>query len=124
MFYNDSEAIISRISAHCPEGQTFLSEKHLKEFASHIQSVKMIQNMKVTLAKNLLRESKLPTSLEQLFNPQLLKKLRLIVTGRCNSSRHQLFMREKMKNFSKMKLVKTFPRISMTSERLSNNDIL
>jgi len=101
MFYNDSEAIISRISAHCPGGQTFLSEKHLKEFASHIQSVKMIQNMKVTWSKNLLRkESKLPISLQQLFNPQLLKKLHFIATGRCNSSRHQLFMREKMKNFS------------------------
>jgi len=42
MFYNDSEAIISRISAHCPRGQTFLPEKHLKEFASHIHLVKMI----------------------------------------------------------------------------------
>ena len=81
--------------------------------------------MKVTWSKNLLRkESKLPISLQQLFNPQLLKKLHFIATGRCNSSRHQLFMREKMKNFSKMKLVKTFPRNSMTSDRLSNNDIL
>jgi len=28
------------------------------------------------------------------------------------------------KNFSKMKLVKTFPRNSMTSERLGNTDLL
>ena len=42
IFYNDSEAIISRISAHCPGGQTFLSEKHLKEFANHIHLAKMI----------------------------------------------------------------------------------
>jgi len=34
--------IISRISAHCPGGQIFLSEKHLKEFANHIHLVKMI----------------------------------------------------------------------------------
>jgi len=42
IFYNDSEAIISRISAHCPGGYIFLSEKHLKEFANHIHLVKMI----------------------------------------------------------------------------------
>jgi len=42
IFYKDSEAIISRISAHCPGGQTFLLEKHLKEFANHIHLVKMI----------------------------------------------------------------------------------
>ena len=29
------------------------------------------------------------------FYSQLLKKLRFIVTGSCNSSRHQCFMREK-----------------------------
>jgi len=29
-------------SAHCPGGQTFLSEKHLNEFANHIDLVKMI----------------------------------------------------------------------------------
>jgi len=95
IFYNDSEAIISRISAHCPGGQTFLSEKHLKAFANHIHLVKIIQNMKLTLAKNLLRkESKPPISLKHFFNLQLHNKLRLIVTGSCNSSRHQRFMRE------------------------------
>jgi len=47
----------------------------------------------------------------------LLKKLRLIVTGSCNSSRHQYFMRKK---FFKMKLMKTFPRNSITGERLGN----
>jgi len=41
-FLNDSEAILSRISALCLGGQTFLSEKHLKEFANHIYLVKMI----------------------------------------------------------------------------------
>jgi len=67
--------------------------------------------MKLTLAKNLFpNESKLPISLEQFFNLQLLEKLRLIVTGSCNSSRHQRFMRE---NFSKKKLVKRFPRNSI-----------
>jgi len=81
--------------------------------------------MNLTLAKNLLRkESKLPILFEQFFNPQLLQKLRLIVTGSCNTSRHQLFMREKMNFFSKMKLVKTFPRNSMTSGRLSNTYLL
>jgi len=41
------------------------------------------------------KESRLPISLEQFFDLQLLKQLRLIVTGSCNSSRHQRFMREK-----------------------------
>ena len=42
IFCNDSEAILSRISALFPGGQIFLSEKHLKKFANHIHLVKMI----------------------------------------------------------------------------------
>ena len=52
--------------------------------------------MKLTLAKNLLpKESKLPISLEQYFSFTATQKLRLIVTGSCNSSRRQRFIREK-----------------------------
>jgi len=40
------KAILSRISALCPGGQTFPSEKHFKEFTKHIQIVKMILNVK------------------------------------------------------------------------------
>ena len=36
IFGNDSEAILARISALFPGGQTFSSEKHLEEFANHI----------------------------------------------------------------------------------------
>jgi len=43
--------------------------------------------------------------------------LRFIATGSCNSSHHQ-------GRFSKMKLVKTFPQNSMTSERFGNIDLL
>ena len=58
-----------------------------------------------TLAKNLHQnESKLATPVQTIFI--ILKKLRLIVTGSCNSSRPQRFMVEK---FSKMKSVKHFP---------------
>ena len=52
----------------------------------------------ITLTNNFLRkESKLPISLELFFSctVYLLKKLRLIVTGSCNFSRHRRFMREK-----------------------------
>jgi len=42
IFYKDSEAINLCISVHCPGGQTFLSEKHLKEFANRVDLVKMI----------------------------------------------------------------------------------
>jgi len=46
IFRNDSETILSRISALCPGGQTFLSETNLKQITNHIHSEKMIQNMK------------------------------------------------------------------------------
>jgi len=42
IFCNDSEAILSRISAFCPGGQKFPSETHLKEFTNNIQLVKMV----------------------------------------------------------------------------------
>jgi len=47
IFGNDSEAILSRISALCPGGQTCPSEKQLKEFTNHNYLVKMIYNMKL-----------------------------------------------------------------------------
>ena len=42
IFGNDSEAILSRISALAPGDQIFLPEKHLKEFANHFHLVKLI----------------------------------------------------------------------------------
>jgi len=39
---NDSEVIISRVSTLWPGGQSFLSEKHLKEFANHFHLAKII----------------------------------------------------------------------------------
>jgi len=77
----------------------------------------------ITLTKNLLRkESKLPVSPEQFFFTYnylkscvwlLLVAVTLPFTNAsCESS------------FSKMKLVKTFPRNSMTNERLGNIDLL
>jgi len=42
IFCDDSEAILSRVSALCLGSQTFPSEKHLEEFANHIHLVKMI----------------------------------------------------------------------------------
>jgi len=69
IFCNDSEAILSRNSALCPGGQTFLSETHLKQLTNHIHLVRMIQNIKISLANNLLRKkSKLPISLEQFLS--------------------------------------------------------
>jgi len=74
---NDSEAILSRISALCPGGQTFLLQKHLKEFANHIHFSENDLKHEITLAKNLLwKELKLPStpseanslSLEQFFS--------------------------------------------------------
>jgi len=45
-FCNDSDAILSRISALCPGDQTFPSETYLKQLTNHIHLVKMIQNIK------------------------------------------------------------------------------
>ena len=42
IFCNNSEAVLSRISALCPGGQTFPSEKHVEAFANHIHLMKMI----------------------------------------------------------------------------------
>jgi len=42
VFCNDSEAILSRMSALCPGDLIFLSEIHLKEFANHIPLVKIM----------------------------------------------------------------------------------
>jgi len=42
IFCNGSEAILSLITALFPGGQTFILEKHLKEFANHIDLVRMI----------------------------------------------------------------------------------
>ena len=73
------------------------------------------------MAKHLLRKaSKLPISLLHRSNKQL-KTLRLVVTGSCNSSHHQRFMREK---FFKNEITEKIPRNSMTSERLGNADLL
>jgi len=84
-FCDGSEAILSCISGLWPGCQTFLWERNLKELKHEI-----------ILAKKLFwKESKLPISLEQVFSfiATLLETLRLIVTGRCNSSRHERFMR-------------------------------
>jgi len=45
----------------------------------------------------------------------------LVVTGTCNSSHHQSFMREK---FFNKEITEKFPRNSMTTERLGNVDLL
>ena len=53
----------------------------------------------MTLAKNLLQKGVEAAYIARTFffmySYSLLKKLRLIVIGSCNSSRHELFMRQK-----------------------------
>jgi len=76
----------------------------------------------MTLAKYLLRKGlKLPMSLEQFF-PFLLKKLRLIVILVAVTLPVTSALRKR--RFAKMKVVKTFSRDSMTSERLGNFDLV
>jgi len=77
IFCNDSEALVSHISALCPGGQTFLLQKHLKEFVRKTYSFSENDlKHEITLANNLVRkELKLPStseanslSLEQFFS--------------------------------------------------------
>jgi len=42
IFCNDSDEVLSRISALCARGQNFPSETHLKEHTDNIHLVKMI----------------------------------------------------------------------------------
>jgi len=119
--------MLSGISALSSGVQTFLSEEHFKEFANAYSISENDLKCEILLAKNLLRkESQLPISLEQFISFKapfktafdclyrlLLIAITLLVT---NSSSER--------SFSKMKLVKTFLRKSMTSERLSSNALL
>jgi len=123
-FCNGSGAIFSGISALWPGGQTFLSEEHLKKFAFAYSISENYLKHETLLAKNLLRkELQLPTSLEQFISfiapykdafDCLYKLLLIAVTLPATST-----LCERV--FSKMKLVKTFLRNSMTTERLSSN---
>ena len=106
-----------------PVGQTFLSETHLKIHKSYSFSESDLKH-EIALTKNLLRkESKLSTSLEQFvsFICSYLKScvwlLLVAVTLPITSASRQ-------RNFSRMKLVKWFPRNSTASERLGNIDLL
>jgi len=125
-FWNDSGEIISSISALWPGCHTLLSE-HLKQFANAYSISENDLKHETLLARNLIRkEYQLPTSLEQFISyiapykgafgclyKLLLKAVTLPVTSAsCKRS------------FSKMKLVKTFIRNSMTIGRLSSNALL
>ena len=86
----------------------FLSENDLKH--------------ETTLAKNLLRkESKLPISPEQVFF--IYSWLQSCVWLLLVAATLPVTSASCERSFSKMKLVKTFPRNSMTSERLGNIDL-
>ena len=80
--------------------------------------VKMIQNMKYYWQRICLGRSRscLYRS-NSFFNLRLLEMVHLIVTGSCNSSRHQRFMREILKK-------NVISENSMTSEILANTDLL
>jgi len=58
-FCNTSRAILSGISALCPEGETFSSEEHLNS-QMHIQLLKIIQNIKYFWQRFCFEESQLP----------------------------------------------------------------
>ena len=89
IFCNDSEAIFHVFQLFSQEVKYFYQktfEKIRKSYSFSENDLKY----EITLANSLFwRESKLPISLEQFYLLQLLEKLRLVVTGSCNSSHRQ-----------------------------------
>jgi len=68
-FCSGSGAIVFRISALWPGGQTFLSEEHLKKFANAYSVSENVSKHDILLAEDLHRkESQLPTLLEILIS--------------------------------------------------------
>ena len=126
-FSQDSCVIFCGISALCPGGQTFLHEDDLKSFALSYSVNQSDLKHKLPLVKKLLqREPQPPTSLLEFLSfilpyksafDCLYRLLLIAVTLPVTSASCE-------RSFSKMKIVKTFLRNSMTSERLSNIAIL
>jgi len=124
IFCDDSEVILSRISALCPRGQTFLWEKHLKGFANHIHLVKMIKtwnNFGKEFASERVEDAYITRTIFSCIAIAYLKScvclLLVAVTLPATSASCE-------RSFSKLKLVKIIPRNFMTSERLGNTDLL
>jgi len=68
VFCNDSEAILSHISALCPRGQRFLWEKHIERIRKSYSFSENGLKHEMTLAKNVPQKvSKVPITLEQFF---------------------------------------------------------
>ena len=126
-FSSESCTIFCGISALCPGSQSFLSEKTLQAYANAYSISQYDLQHEIPLVKKLLnKEPKQPTSaLEFLcfLAPYkaafdcLYKLLLITVTLPVTSASCE-------RSFSKMKLVKTFLRNSMTSDRLSNIALL
>ena len=111
----------SRISALFPGGQIFLSEKHLKKLANHIRLVKRLKiwnNFGEEFASEGVEAAYIARNFFIFYSYLkscvwlLLEAVTLPITSAsCERS------------FSKMKIMKQFPRNSMTSERLGNVDV-
>lgn len=126
-FSKESCAIFCGISALFPGGQSFLSEKDLQAFAvAYSVSQHDLQHEIPLVKKLLMKEPKQPTSVAQFLSfltpykaafECLYRLLLIAVTLPVTSASCE-------RSFSKMKLVKTFLRNSMTSDRLSNIALL
>lgn len=126
-FSKESNAIFCGISALCPGGQTFLLEEDLKAYAMAYSVSQNDLQYEIPLVKKLLTKEPIqPTSITQFLSflspykaafDCLYKLLLISVTLPVTSASCE-------RSFSKMKLVKTFLRNSMTSARLSNIALL
>jgi len=129
-FSRDCSVILCGIVALCPGGQTFLSEEHLKEFAAACSVSENDLKHEIPLANKLLmkeHEQDRPATFVQFLSficpykaafDCLYKLLLIAVTLPVTSVSCE------RRSFSKMKLIKTFLRKSLTSDRLSNMALL
>jgi len=72
--------------------------KHLKEYANHVHLVMIIKtgnDFGKEFASERSEAAYIARTIFFIYSYRLLKKLRLIVVGSCNSSRHERFLREK-----------------------------
>lgn len=126
-FSEASCAVFCGISALCPGGQTFLSEEPLNAFAKAYSVKQSDLKHEIPLVKKLLtKEPEQPATVMQFLSflcpykaafDCLYRLLLIAVTLPVTSASCE-------RSFSKMKLVKTYLRNSMTTERLNNIALL
>ena len=126
IFCNGTGAIFSGVSAFWSGGKTFLSEEHLKKFANAYSISKNYLKHETLLAKEFSSERVAAAYISRTiyFNYSSLGALDFLYKLFLIAVTLPVISASCERMFSKMKLVKTSLRNSMTSERLNSNALL